>query len=58
MSRADYTTVRLPSELLRMVDAIIEAGVLGYKSRAEFVKEAIRSHIVLIARVLKSLKAK
>ncbi len=38
----DYTTVRLPKELLDELDQILKSGVRGYKSRAEFIKEAIR----------------
>jgi hypothetical protein len=38
----DYTTVRLPKELLDEIDNIIKRGIRGYKSRAEFIKEAIR----------------
>jgi hypothetical protein len=38
----DYTTVRLPKELMDEIDSIIKRGIRGYKSRAEFIKEAIR----------------
>lgn len=38
----DYTTVRLPKELMDEIDQIIKRGVRGYKSRSEFIKEAIR----------------
>ena len=38
----DYTTVRLPTELMDEIDQIIRRGVRGYKSRSEFIKEAIR----------------
>jgi len=37
-----YTTVRLPKELMEEIDQIIRRGIRGYKSRAEFIKEAIR----------------
>ena len=42
MSTDDYTTVRLPKELMEEIDDIIKRGMRGYKSRAEFIKEAIR----------------
>ncbi len=42
MSTDDYTTVRLPKELMEEIDEIIKQGMRGYKSRAEFIKEAIR----------------
>jgi Arc/MetJ-type ribon-helix-helix transcriptional regulator len=42
MPTDEYTTVRLPRELMEEIDQIIKQGVRGYKSRAEFIKEAIR----------------
>ncbi len=36
----DYTTVRLPNDLVKEMDVLI--GVKGFKSRGEIVKEAIR----------------
>ena len=38
----EYTTVRLPKEIMDEIDQIIKRGIRGYKSRAEFIKEAIR----------------
>ncbi len=38
----EYTTVRLPKEIMDEIDDIIKRGTRGYKSRAEFVKEAVR----------------
>jgi Arc/MetJ-type ribon-helix-helix transcriptional regulator len=38
----DYTTVRLPKEIMDEIDEIIKRGTRGYKSRAEFIKEAVR----------------
>ncbi|MCL6579133.1 MAG: ribbon-helix-helix domain-containing protein [Candidatus Bathyarchaeota archaeon] len=38
----EYTTVRLPKELMEVIDNIIKSGVGSYKSRAEFIKEALR----------------
>ncbi len=38
----EYTTVRLPKEIMDEIDQIIRRGTRGYKSRAEFIKEAIR----------------
>ena len=45
MSTDEYTTVRLPKELMDEVDQIIKRGVKGYKSRAELIKEAIRDKL-------------
>jgi len=41
-SEDEYTTVRLPKELMEVIDSIIKSGVGSYKSRAEFIKEALR----------------
>ena len=38
----EYTTVRLPNEIMEEIDQIIKRRTRGYKSRAEFIKEAIR----------------
>lgn len=38
----NYTTVRLPTELIDEIDQIIKRGLRGYRSRSEFIKEAIR----------------
>jgi hypothetical protein len=43
MSTDEYTTVRLPKELMEEIDEIIRQRIRGYKSRAEFIKEAIRN---------------
>jgi Arc/MetJ-type ribon-helix-helix transcriptional regulator len=37
----NYTTVRLPNELMETIDDIIKRR-MGYRSRSEFIKEAIR----------------
>jgi Arc/MetJ-type ribon-helix-helix transcriptional regulator len=41
-SSDDYTTVRLPNEIMEEIDQIIKRKTRGYKSRSEFIKEAIR----------------
>jgi len=46
----EYTTVRLPKELIEDIDKILRRGVMGYKSRAEFIKEAIREKLRTIPR--------
>lgn len=43
-----YATVRIPVELAQEIDKFVKAGVLGYKSRTELVKEAIRQKIELL----------
>jgi hypothetical protein len=45
MSTDEYTTVRLPKELIDEIDQILKLGLKGYKSRAELIKEAIRDKL-------------
>jgi len=42
MSSNDYVTVKIPTELANEIDNILDTGKRGYKTRAEFVKEAVR----------------
>jgi len=44
-TKDNYVTVRIPKELANEIDAIMESGTLGYRSRAELVNEAIRRRI-------------
>ncbi|EQB71431.1 MAG: hypothetical protein AMDU1_APLC00027G0006 [Thermoplasmatales archaeon A-plasma] len=46
MAKEDWQTVGLPKELLDLIDHIIEEGKLGYTSKSEFIKEAIRERIL------------
>jgi metal-responsive CopG/Arc/MetJ family transcriptional regulator len=41
----EYTTVRLPKELMNHVDTFIQTQNLGYTSRAEVVKDAVRDFL-------------
>jgi len=39
-----YVTLKIPEELIKAIDEIV-IGKYGYRSRAEFVKEAIRDKL-------------
>jgi len=43
-----YATVRIPVELAHEIDEIVKLGVLGYKTRSELVKDAVRQKIELL----------
>ena len=43
-----YATVRIPIELAHEIDEIVKSGVLGYKTRSELVKDAVRQKIELL----------
>ena len=40
-----YTNVALPDDLIEQIDNIIKKKGLGYKSRGELVKEAVRNSL-------------
>ena len=42
MGAKTFTTIALPDELIKEVDEIIKDYIQGYRSRPEFIKEAIR----------------
>ena len=41
----NYLGVRLPRELVERVDALVDRRVLGFRSRAEFIADAIRRRL-------------
>jgi metal-responsive CopG/Arc/MetJ family transcriptional regulator len=43
-----YATVRIPIELATEIDEIVKSGVLGYRTRTELVKDAVRQKIELL----------
>jgi metal-responsive CopG/Arc/MetJ family transcriptional regulator len=43
-----YATVRIPVELAHEIDEIVKSGLLGYKTRSELVKDAVRQKIELL----------
>lgn len=43
--RKKYTNVAIPEELAKFIDRHIEENKLGFRSRAEFVIEAIRNKL-------------
>lgn len=45
MVKQDYGKVKVPNKLLFCVDALVEDQTLGFRSRAEFVNEAIRDNL-------------
>jgi Arc/MetJ-type ribon-helix-helix transcriptional regulator len=41
----EYTTVRLPKKLVDQVDSFLQTQSLGYTSRADVVKDAVRDFL-------------
>ena len=46
MSQDGYVGVRLPQDLIEQIDRIIADSKMGFRTRAEFVKEAVRRYIL------------
>ncbi|MGD0994349.1 MAG: ribbon-helix-helix domain-containing protein [Candidatus Bathyarchaeia archaeon] len=44
----EYTTIRLPKGLLKQVDDVVKNQDLGYSSRAELVKDAVRTYLAAL----------
>lgn len=45
MRKRGWKTIQLPEELLNRVDDIVRRPELGYTSRSEFIKEAVRLRV-------------
>ena len=42
MARKGYTGVSFPNELIKEVDLVIRSNKRGYRTRPDFIKQAIR----------------
>ena len=56
--RKEYSTIQLPKTLIQEVDHIINLETLGYTSRMEFIKDAVRDKILQLQPYLKTKKRK
>ncbi len=41
-----YVSVKIPKELMDEIDKIVSTGTLGYRSRIEFIKDAVRDKLL------------
>lgn len=41
----NYISVSLPKDLIKKVDEVLSNKELGYSSRPEFIKDAVRRHL-------------
>ena len=46
-----YTNIGLPEDLIQKIDEVIKKGHFGYKTRGEFVKEAVRDSLKELAKL-------
>jgi len=45
MPGKEFINVGLPKELIKEIDKVMKEANLGYRSRAEFVKESVRKRV-------------
>lgn len=53
-----WKTIQLPIELLNRVDRLVERPELGYTSRSEFIKEAVRLRVEALESQLREKERK
>ena len=41
----NYKNIALPDDLIERIDTVIKRSKMGYKTRGEFVKEAVRNSL-------------
>jgi len=58
MSNRYYKTARIDSNLIEMIDILISDRRTGYKSRSEFIHDAIRMRIETLLSLYPDLKNK
>lgn len=57
MKNPNYSSVSIPKELMDLIERLIkENESLGYGTKAEFVKEAVRTHLTLTLSLIKDIK--
>ncbi len=45
-----YTNIPLPDELAEQIEKVIEIADFGYKTKSEFVKEAVRTKLIELSK--------
>ncbi len=45
MADEDYLSVRLPKELMTEIDRLVSRKAFGFRSRAEFITDAVRRRL-------------
>ena len=44
----NYRNIALPDDLVERIDSVIKKSKMGYKTRGEFVKEAVRNQLKVL----------
>ena len=45
-----YTNIPLPDELAKQIESVINLAEFGYKTKSEFVKEAVREKLIALSK--------
>ena len=45
-----YTNIPLPDELAKQIDGVMNLAEFGYKTKSEFVKEAVREKLIALSK--------
>lgn len=53
-----YTNIAMPDELANQIDTVIKTAELGYKTKSEFVKEAVREKLIELSKFERLKKSK
>lgn len=48
MAAKTFTTIAVPDELVEKIDEVVKEKRYGYRSRPEFIKEAIRNQLLRV----------
>lgn len=51
-----YTNIPIPDELAEQIDRLIKTANLGYKTKSEFIKEAVREKLIKLDEFVGSKK--
>ena len=46
-----YKTIKLPKDLVEQIDEVLEKQSLGYSSRVEIIKDALRGFLAKVKRI-------
>lgn len=49
--RKKYTNIPLPDELAEQIERVINTADFGYKTKSEFIKEAVREKLIELSKL-------
>ena len=52
-----YVNIPLPEELAKQIEKIIQEANMGYKTKTEFIKEAVREKLIEFSKLQKNSKS-